>query len=223
MLRFTLWLRAFVEDHVEPLLNLRQSTSPEGSRGTTGACTPDHPTAVNPGSYAIASEFREAMERRRRDFEWFCGEAPIAADLCHPLYNVSSPFIGFTGLPHRDAKDSYPTILLNFGFARLHLPEYEATVDLHPGELVFFNAGVLHYSTRHPKYDRGPDTDRWAVSCFFQKHIHSRKRATSTRDAADLQQAAKAPTPAETAAAAVIVMANAGAKLGTIPNNPTSI
>lgn len=126
--------------------------------------------------YILEQAFRDSLEKRAKDYDWLVDEFPVAKDLCHPLYSTCSPFVGFSGNAHIDKNDSSPTILLNFGYARLHLPEYHAVVDLHPGEVVFFNsASVKHYTAPHPGYP-GPVTDRWAVSCFFQTRLHKHMR-----------------------------------------------
>lgn len=72
-------------------------------------------------------------------------------------------------------------MLLNFGYARLHPPEYNAKVDLHPGDVVLFDASIKHFTSAHPGYP-GEDTDRWAISCFFQKRVHTKMTCYAKED-----------------------------------------
>ena len=50
-------------------------------------------------------------------------------------------------------------------------------VDLRPWEMVFFNgSGVKHYTEKHPG-SRWPETEAWAVSCFFQRRVREQRLA----------------------------------------------
>lgn len=161
VLVFMIWLRKFVTTHVRPLIDttLDLSKSKNVDR-----------------EHAVHAVFRDELLRRQDDYSWLCGEVPAASDLCHPLYHMCSPFRGFTGNPHPDQDDASPTILLNFGFARLCLPEYHTTIDLRPGEVILFNARIWHFTIAHPKYP-GPLIDRWGISCLFSG---ATSRATAT-------------------------------------------
>lgn len=104
--------------------------------------------------------------------EWLHNKTSIAKDICHPLYNICLPFQGYSGKSHQDQGNAAPTLLLNFGFAWLHLPEFGIQIDLQPGKIILFNANYYHYTTPHPGY-KGPNTDHWGISCFFLKKVHN--------------------------------------------------
>ena len=120
--------------------------------------------------FAMDLFFRTRLLGRLKDFKQLKTKVPIARDLSHKLYNVCSAVQGF-GTPHREKGDSAPTTLLNFGYARLHLPQYNVVVDLHPCEVVFFDAEVEQVTTRHPSQP-GLENDRWGVTCVFERGLH---------------------------------------------------
>lgn len=137
---------------VEPLVSTTVEHAISGHKATT---------------YSLHGQFRQAIGKRRIDFDWLCKKVPFAQDLLHPLYNVCVPFVGFTGNVHIDRWDAAPTLLLNFDYCRLHLPEYDLDVDLYPGDTVFLDTSVYHSTKPHPGYT-GQDNDRWAISCYSQ-------------------------------------------------------
>lgn len=163
------WVHNYIEEYVCPLRNM--SVQGKGKDVGRADCAGD----VESGCcYVLHPVYRASLQQREQDFDWLCQQLPLARDILHPLYNVVTPFVGFTGNSHKDADDADPTLLLNFGYCRLHLPEYGAAVDLFPGDVVFFNRRkVEHYTTPHPGY-AGSHEDRWAVSCFFQKRVHNK-------------------------------------------------
>ena len=122
----------------------------------------------------LCPEFLSQLKQWQKDFHWLTKEVPITQDLCHPIYNACLPFQGYSGHTHRDRGDAAPTLLLNFGYARLHFPEYNVEVDLQLGEVVFFDASVQHYTTTHPQCPATNNelSQQWAISCFAQKHVH---------------------------------------------------
>ena len=65
-------------------------------------------------------------------------------------------------------------LLLDFGYTHLCLPEHWATIDLGPGDILFFDAKVVHYTQPHPGYS-GDKTDQWEVSCLLQACVLSYK------------------------------------------------
>ena len=157
--KFLVWLNMFVDKYVYPFVKMT-APSTEGER------------------HVMSDNFRDAIVQRQPDYQWLCSEVPLATDLFHPLYNVCSPFTGFTRNVHADPGDSSPTVLLNFGYAHLHLPRFNAVVDLHPGEFVFFSADTVEHFTT-PSIGSPADEDehkRWGISCFFQRRIQTRMR-----------------------------------------------
>jgi len=65
-----------------------------------------------------------------------------------------------------------PTILINFGYGQLQLPEYLASVDVYPGEITFFNSKKVHCTTIHPGDSRtDAEEQRWAISYHFQEQL----------------------------------------------------
>lgn len=50
-------------------------------------------------------------------------------------------------------------------------------VDLRPWEMVFFSGSkVKHYTEKHPG-SRWPETEAWAVSCFFPRRVREQRLA----------------------------------------------
>ena len=136
------------------------------------------PAPVEPDKYGSIEEyilrpkFRASLQQRKANFKWLCSEVSITCKVCHPLYNCFAPFVGYSNNLHLDTKDASPTILLNFGYTCLHLPDFIVVVVLQPGDKVFFNAAsIRHFTTPMPGYLALWDK-RWAVSCFFQTRVH---------------------------------------------------
>lgn len=65
------------------------------------------------GKSVVHLAFLKQFDQRCKDFAWLFNKEPIAANLYHPLYNVCSPFQGFSCKPHKDKGDASPTILLS--------------------------------------------------------------------------------------------------------------
>jgi len=123
-------------------------------------------------SGCLHTDFREALARHKQDFESPSNKVLFCKDLCHALYSTCSVFQGCTGDVHLDPGNAPPSILLNFGYCRILLPDYHAAVDLQPGNMFFLcTRTVFHYTVRHPNCPL-PDTDRQAVTCFFLEHMH---------------------------------------------------
>lgn len=167
MLYLSVWVHDYVERHVQPLVDMIVLHR-------TGGSEPDEeslPTYVE--KHILHQAFRDRLQQRAEDHEWLCKEVSVAKEICHPLYNAFAPFVGYSDKAHRDPKDSAPTVLLNFGYTLLHLPEYNAAVELQPGDTVFLSsATVKHYTTPIPG-DPAAWDERWAISCFFQKQVHT--------------------------------------------------
>lgn len=123
-------------------------------------------------SLCLHPDFGEALARCKKDFVSLSKKVLYCKDLCHPLYSTCSVFQGCTGDVHLDAGNAPPSILLDFGHCRLVLPDYHAAVDLRPGKVIFLcTRTVFHYTVHNPNCPL-PDTDRWAVTCFFREHMH---------------------------------------------------
>lgn len=183
VLRFMAWLRVYIDKFVEPLT--RPTALRYCRRGRKGQSLSDvPPSMLEP---ILCPAFLSSLAHREGNFVWLSKEVPVAKTLCHRLYNVCSPFQGFSGKPHCDKGDDAPTVLLNFGYARLHLPEYNAAVDLQPGDVVFFDAGVQHYTTPHPQHP-GLESERWAISCFFQKRVDGHWQPTKYPTRLDMER-----------------------------------
>ncbi|SPO26259.1 uncharacterized protein UTRI_02535 [Ustilago trichophora] len=166
------------EDNDESEEESNTNTIAARSRGTNGK------------QYILEPAFRESLDKRANHFDWLTGELPVAEDLCHPLYSTCSPFVGFSANLHFDKDDASPTVLLNFGYARLDLPEYNAVVDLHPAQVAFFNSmKVKHFTAPHPGYE-GSVKDRWAIIKDEKAHLtFQRKHACpATTEAGDSKQ-----------------------------------
>ena len=170
-LSFSIWVRNFIVTYVQPLLDAKGPQS----------------TDSNLQGLAIDPFFGDRLKARVEAYDWLCAEVPLAQDLCHSLYNVCVPFTGFSGNAHHDVGDHAPSILLNFGHCRLFLPEYKLVVDLHPGEFVFLDTHVYHYTRPHPGYD-GPNHDRWAVTCYFQHRVMLQRRSEAPYPKADIHR-----------------------------------
>lgn len=156
-LRFMVWLRRFVHRFVHPTLKSTISTDDGGKR------------------HILDTHFRQRLRQRQAQSKWAAEQLPLVAMLCHPLYSACSPFQSYSR-PHTDPLDFSPTILLNFGYCRLSLPEYNVRIDLRPGEVILFKAQTHHATEAHPGFS-GPETKRWAVSCFFHHRIRFCKPA----------------------------------------------
>lgn len=145
------WLRRFFHTHVEKSIF---------KRSDSGLC----------------DEFRRILQDRRSiHFPW--AEKWIAglAGYCHPFYTTFVPFRGFTGGLHKDKADTPLSILIHFGqHAVLHLPRYDAKVELQPLDIVFFRSCELeHKVTQHQSYVNANTSvaTRFAVTCFFRREM----------------------------------------------------